>query len=110
MRQRYGDTAGACAYVGDAKGGIVQRCCATGRGSYTVECDFNYVFGLGPRDQDIWRDFEVQAPEFLVAGEVLRRDAARAQCDCGEVPLALRRADFLLWMRVEPRIESRVSA
>jgi hypothetical protein len=60
------------------------------------------VFGFWTRDQDVGRDFEVQTPEFLMAGEVLRRDAARAPCDQGEISLARCCIEFLFRMRVEP--------
>jgi hypothetical protein len=36
------------------------------------------VFGFGARDEDVSIDFEFEAPEFLLAGEVLRGFAGGA--------------------------------
>ena len=42
------------------------------------KCHFDDVLGFRARNQHIRRDLELQAPKFLTAGEVLRRDATRA--------------------------------
>jgi len=102
VRQCYRNAAGACAYIGDAMRGIALRRRVAGCDCQALQDDFDYVFGFWTRDQDIGCDFEVQTPEFLMAGEVLRRDAARAPRDQGEVSLASRRFEFLFRMRVEP--------
>ena len=60
------------------------------------------MLGFGPRNQHVGRDFEIQAPEFLMAGEVLRRDAARALRDQRKILLARRRIEFVFRMRVNP--------
>ena len=39
--------------------------------SEAVESDFDEVFGFLARDENVGRDFEIEAPEFLVTGEVL---------------------------------------
>ena len=61
------------------------------------------MFGLGPRYQDIRRNFEIQPPKFLVAGEVLRGNSTRAPGNERKIPFVLRITEFLFWMRVEPR-------
>ncbi len=38
----------------------------------TVESDLDQMFGFGAGNEDVGSDLEVEAPEFLVAGEVLR--------------------------------------
>ena len=97
-----GDAAGARANICDAKRGILRRRAASRRDTQTLESDFDYVLGFRTRNQDIGRDFEVQAPEFLMAGKVLRRDSAGAPRDQGEISLARRRVEFLFRMCVKP--------
>jgi hypothetical protein len=43
-----------------------------------VERDFDKVLGFGAGDEDVRSDFEVEAPEFLLTGEVLRGFAGGA--------------------------------
>src|ERR1700730_899203 len=66
------------------------------------ECNFNHVLGFGPRNQNVGRNLEIQAPEFLMAGEVLRRDPARSPSDQRKILLTRRGVDFLFRMCVEP--------
>ncbi len=82
VRQRDGDAAGACAHIRDAKFSIAALGeSASGGITQAFEGDFNHMFGFGARNQDIGRDFEIQAPEFLMSGEMLCRYAARAPRD-----------------------------
>ncbi len=74
-----------------------------GANAQSFEGDFDDVFGLGARDQYVGSDFKIQSPEFLMAGEVLRRDAAGSPRDEREISLARRRVEFLLGMRVDLR-------
>ena len=60
------------------------------------------MLGFRPWNQDVGRDFEIQTPEFLMAGEVLRRDSARAPGDQRKILLARCGVEFLFRMRVEP--------
>ena len=73
-------------------GSTPSRCNAT-----SIRCS---VSGRGIKH--VGRDFELEAPEFLMAGEVLRWDAAGALCDQREISLAHGCIEFLFRMRVEP--------
>src|SRR5258708_37506123 len=68
----------------------------------TVEGNFDQVFSFRARNQDVGSDFELEAPEFLFAGEVLRRFAIRAARDECEEALGVRAGDLLFGMGVEP--------
>jgi hypothetical protein len=50
-----------------------------------IEGYFDEVFGFGAGDEDVGSDFEFQAPEFLLAGEVLRGFAAGAAAEEREI-------------------------
>jgi len=50
-----------------------------------IESDFDEVFGFGAGDEDVGGDFEFEAPEFLLAGEVLRGFACGAAAEQGEI-------------------------
>ena len=67
------------------------------------ERNFDHMLGFRPRNQHVGRDFEIQAPEFLMAGEVLRRDSARAPRDQRKILLARCCVEFVFRMRVNPR-------
>ena len=98
------DAAGAGADVGDA-----QR--AGGRGLalslpkryplYKLEHGFDHVLGLRARNQDRGRDDEIHAPEFLMAGDVLRWNAAGALGERSIVASLFVGCEFALGMRVE---------
>ena len=61
------------------------------------------MFGFRPRNQNVRFNFEIQTPEFLMSGEVLRRDAKCSVRDQREISLAHLRIKFLFRMRIEPR-------
>ncbi len=66
------------------------------------ERDFHYVLGFRARDQHRRRHFEFQSPEFLPAGEVLRRLARRAPRDQSEELFRLGGIEGLLYVGVHP--------
>ena len=63
MRERDGNAAGAGADVGDS-----QRVHFFAPRAEALERYFDHVFGFRARNQDGGRHFEIQAPEFLLAG------------------------------------------
>ena len=91
VRESHGEAAGAGADVGDAQ----RRAGRSGLESdfdaaraQAFERDFDDVFGFRARNQDGRGDFEFESPEFLLAGEVLRRLAGGAASDESEVCFA----------------------
>src|SRR5260370_1226146 len=81
--------------VGDAQtlaSGFLLAAVANVAEAEAVECDFNDVLGFRAGDQDVRSDLELEAPEFLLAGEVLRWLAVRAarNQDCVAFCLLLR--------------------
>ena len=62
---------------------------------------FNQMLGLGTRNQHRRRDHEIQAPEFLVPGDVLRWHAGGALGEHFFVSRSFFRSEFALGMRVE---------
>ena len=82
--ERDGDTSRACADVGDYEtvaGGFLRAAGAELAESEAIERDFDEVFGFRARNQDVRGDFKFEAPEFLFAGEMLRRFATGAASD-----------------------------
>ena len=71
-RQRQRDAARTRPHVDDAR-----RLLCTGQ----FQHGFDYVLGLGTRDQHRRRDDQVHPPEFLMTGDVLRRLAGRSLGD-----------------------------
>src|SRR6266568_2214555 len=67
-----------------------------------VECDFNDVLGFRAGDQDVGSDRELEAPEFLLAGEVLRGLAGRAACNQDCVAFCLFLRNSFIRVRVNP--------
>jgi len=67
-----------------------------------VEGDFDEVFGFGAGDEDVGGDFEFEAPEFLLAGEVLGWFTVRAAGDKGEEAIGVGGGELLFGMGVEP--------
>src|SRR5207302_489651 len=70
-----GDAAGAGADVGDLQTFAGESLFAAGAelaDREAVERDFDDVFGFGAGNQDVRRYFELEAPEFLFAGQMLR--------------------------------------
>src|SRR5260370_20637873 len=100
-----GDAAGAGADVGDLEAFASEGLFAAGpafANGEAVEGDFDDVFGFGAGNQDVGRYFKFEAPEFLLAGEVLRRFAVGTSRNQGEVSLGICAGDLLFGMRVEP--------
>jgi len=73
-----GDASGAGADVEDAEVCVGQVFLADRLDSSEFENGFDDVFGLGTRNQNRRRDDEVHTPEFLMAGDVLRRNSTGA--------------------------------
>jgi len=67
-----------------------------------VESDFEEMFGLGAGDEDVGSDFEIEAPEFLVAGEMLCGFAGGAAADQGEIVFGRRGVEESFGVGVEP--------
>ena len=67
----------------------------------TVESYFDDVLGLWTRNEDVRRDFEFEAPEFLFAGEVLSWNACGAAFDQREIILRFDFREWIFGMRVE---------
>ena len=81
FRERDGDASGASPDVGDVQAFAAERLLATGANfaeGQPIERDFDDVFGFGAGNQDVGRDFEFESPEFLLAGQILRRFAGGA--------------------------------
>jgi len=75
------DAAGAGADVGNLQA-FAAECLLVAGANFAdgeaVERDFDDVFGFRAGDQDVRGDFKFEAPEFLLAGEVLRGLASGA--------------------------------
>ena len=79
-----GDAAGACADVNDGKifsGEFGRAASAEFTDGEAVESDFDEVLGFGAGNENVRGDFEIEAPEFLMAREVLRGLAGSAAAD-----------------------------
>jgi len=80
----YGDAAGAGPDVDDGEA-VAGEFGIAGRAEFAdgeaIESDFDEVFGFGTWDEDVGSDFEFEAPEFLLAREVLRRFAGGAAAE-----------------------------
>ena len=90
--ERQRNTAGAGADVDDSWLRDVQA---------NLEHGFDQVLGFRARDQDSRADDEVQSPEFLVAGDVLRGNAASALLEGFVVASLFVGRKFALGMGVE---------
>jgi len=74
LRKSDRDAARARAYVDDGDIFASELGCTTGADftdSKAVEGNFDEVFCLGARNEDVRGDFEIEAPEFLMTGEML---------------------------------------
>src|SRR6266850_311003 len=102
----HGDASGTGANVGDLQA-FAAECLLTAGADFAnseaVEGDFNDMLGFRAGDQDVERNFEFEAPEFLFAGEVLRGLASGAAGEQAGKEMYLEIANYLFWMRVEPR-------
>jgi len=61
------------------------------------------MLGFGAGNQDVGRNFKLEAPEFLFASEMLRWFACGAPSDKLKIFFCVRRGDFLFRMSVKPR-------
>src|SRR5580704_17723093 len=72
-----------------------------------IQRDFDEMFGFRAGDEDLRRHFEFESPEFLFAGEMLRRDSRCTPIEKGHVSFSLwTRKDFL-GTRIQPGTISR---
>src|SRR6202521_2291340 len=105
FREGDGDAAGAGADIGDLQAFAGEGLFAAGApfaDSEAIEGDFDDVLGFGAGNQDVGCYFKLEAPEFLFAGEVLRRLAACATLNQCEEALGVRRGDLLSGCGVNP--------
>ena len=105
VRQGNCETAGACAHIGNFQrraGGAGRHVDFNSARAETFERDFDDVFRFRARNEHGRRDFERQAPEFLRAGEVLRRFAGSPAGDEREIPVERARIERFFRMRVNP--------
>src|ERR1700694_1144225 len=103
--KRYGDAAGAGADIGDLQAFADERLFAPGAAfadREAIERDFDDVLGFGAGNQDVGCYLTLESPEFLFAGEMLRRLAGGAASEEREEVLGVRAGDLLFGMRVEP--------
>ncbi len=70
--------------------------------SEAIEGDFDQMFGFGAGNQDVGSDFEIEAPEFLVAGEMLRRFARGATLEESEIGFGGLGVEEFFGVRIEP--------
>jgi hypothetical protein len=68
----------------------------------SIEGDFDDVLGFGAGNQDVGRDFEFEAPEFLFAGEMLRGLPLRAAHNQRKEARSISGRDFFFRVRVNP--------
>src|SRR2546426_11964504 len=81
FRQRNGDTAGAGADVRDLQSvaiGFLRAARAKFTEREAVKRHFDDVLGFRTRNENVLRDFELESPKLLLAGEVLRWLASSA--------------------------------
>jgi len=106
LGQRNGDAAGTGADVGDAQAFAAERLAAAGTNFMNreaVERDFNDMLGFGAGNQDIGSDLEFEAPEFLLAGEVLCWFPGGATAKELCVTLGICGGKFFFGVRINPR-------
>ena len=94
--ERHGDAAGAGPDVGDVQFGS-KRKVGAGEG----ERRLHDLLGFRTRNQDRGVDEKVEAPEFLVAGDVLRRLAVEALAQIASVVNPLDLGQFALGVGIE---------
>src|SRR6266478_5881847 len=102
----YGDAAGARADVCDSQTfarGFLLAAGANFAEAEAVECDFNDVLGFRAGDHDVGSDREFEAPEFLLAGELLRGLAGRAARNQDGIAFCLFLRNRFVCVRVNPR-------
>ena len=104
-RERDRETAGTCADIGDDQS--FARCAGIHVNFQATfaeagECHFHNVLGFWAWNQHCGIYFEVEAPEFLFAGDVLGWFAGGAAIDAGEVFFCGGRIEQFFGMRINP--------
>ena len=97
MSERQRNAPGAGAHVHCPKRAVFPV--ARARGEFEDALD--NVLGLGPGNQNVRRDLEIQAPKSLMPGDVLSGLAGGALFDHAEVSLERFRGNFRFRVRVE---------
>ena len=100
-----GDAAGAGTDVGDDQAFAGEHLFAGGVNfakSEAVESDFDQMFGFGPGNENVGRNFEPKAPKFLCAGKMLRGFARGSSAEQHREFLGVGYGDRFLGMRVKP--------
>ena len=95
--ERQGDAAGAGPYVHDAQPRVFRESAPARQFEHAFDC----VFSFRARNQDVGGDLEIEPPEFLVAGDVLRRLAGGSLVNQEEVALGLLRRQIHLGVGVK---------
>ena len=95
--QRQGDAPGAGPYIHDAQPRVLRPSAAARQFQHLLY----RVFGFRPGNQDVRIDLKIQPPEFLMAGDVLRRLAGTSLVNQLEVALGFLRGQFYPGVRVE---------
>ena len=102
VRKSDGDATRAYAHIGDAKLRVPALRVVICGNAETLQGDFDHVLGFRAWNQYCRSNFEIQTPEFLMAGEVLRGDAAGTLRDQRKISLVCARIKFVLRIRVDP--------
>src|SRR5579859_4509473 len=100
-----GNATGASADVNDVQSIAGERSFSAGANfSYgqAIECDFDDMLGFGAGNQHLGSDFKLHAPEFLLAGDVLRWFAVGAPQNARNESMRFEARDYFFGMRVEP--------
>jgi hypothetical protein len=100
-----GDAAGAGADVDDGEifaGELGVAAVTEFADGQAIQSDFDEVFGFWAGDKDVGGDFEFEAPEFLLAGEVLRGFACGAAMEEREIGFEDLGIEEFLGVGVEP--------
>src|SRR5437879_5005455 len=101
----YGNAAGAGANVGDLQA-LAAECLLVAGANFAdgeaVERDFDDVLGFRAGNQDVRRDLKFEAPEFLLAGEVLCGLAGGAAGEQAGKEMYLGIGYYFFRMSIEP--------
>ena len=69
--------------------------------SQQLQHAFDYVLSLGARDENGGSDYQIHAPEFLMAGDVLRGDTAAPLGESPVIACSFVGSEFVLRVGVE---------
>ena len=103
--QGNGNAPGAGAHIGNAQSFAAKRLTPSSTNftsRQAFQSNFDDVFSLRARDQDIRRDFEFEAPEFLFAGQMLGRFTRRATTNERGIVLGIHQRYFFFGMGIHP--------